>query len=373
MPLVLATLLSAALILAAPYIGQLRAAIQAAFPGQYILILGGSIIAAATAALLIAVLRVRHSRALRFGAIACALAIAAAYAAATTTRNPEVDAVERVHFVEYGLIALLYYRVWRASGDLSAFVLPVLAGVIVSTLDEWLQWFIPLRVGEAHDILLNLAAVICGLVFAAAVWPPMSWSPRFGKASLAMAGRVAAVTVLLFAGFFSSVHLGQVVHADGIGDFVSHYSGDELIAFARDRQARWRVDPPIVLRRLSREDQYMDEGLWHIRRRNELWQAADVSRAWRENLILERFFGPVLDTPSYAWPEVSRWSSEQRADAERRGGTPVAHPFVSDAQLYPMQTWPKWMFWVASSSVALALTLGSAARAGRTSGRNIIV
>ena len=69
--LALASLLSAALILAAPYIGQLRAAIQAAFPAQYVLILGGAIAAAAAAAMLIAVRRIRTWRALPFGGTGC--------------------------------------------------------------------------------------------------------------------------------------------------------------------------------------------------------------------------------------------------------------------------------------------------------------
>jgi hypothetical protein len=209
-----------------------------------------------------------------------------------------------------------------------------------------------------HDVFLNLVAVSCGLAYGGAVWPPLSWSTRLQAGSLATIARVAAVAVLVFAVFFSAVHLGQVVHADGIGDFVSHYSGGELDAFARDRQARWRVDPPIVLRRLSREDQYLDEGTWHIRRRNQLWQAGDFARAWRENLILERFFAPVLDTPSYALREVSRWSPEQRADAERRADSRLAAPFISDAQLYPIYTWSTHIFLAVSSFCVAALALG---------------
>ncbi len=42
-------------------------------------------------------------------------------------------------------------------------VLPVLAGLLVGTADEWLQWFIPNRVGEIADILLNGIAIGCGL------------------------------------------------------------------------------------------------------------------------------------------------------------------------------------------------------------------
>ena len=38
-------------------------------------------------------------------------------------------------------------------------------------------------------------------------------------------------------------------------------------------------DPPIGLRRLSREDQYLDEGLWHVRERNGRWAAGDYDVA----------------------------------------------------------------------------------------------
>ena len=107
----------------------------------------------------------------------------------------------------------------------------------------------------------------------------------------------------------------------------------------------------------------MDEGLWHIRRRNELWSAGDIPRAWRENLILERFFAPVLDTPSYASPGVNRWPSEQRTDAAVRGSQ-LGDAFVSDAQLYPLYTWSRWMVLAGTVLAAAAfLILGTARRA----------
>jgi VanZ family protein len=352
--LLIATIASAALVLAAPFIGQIRAAIQSAFPAYYVLILRGSIAVALVAAVGTAIARIRAHRTIRFGAIVLAVALAATYSLVTATGNREVDAVERVHFVEYGLIAVLFYRVWRTSGDPSAFVLPLMSGFIVGTLDEWLQWFIPVRVGEAHDVFLNLVALAGGVMFGAAVWPPVPWSPRLRQVSFTRVGRLGAVTVLVFAGFFSSVHLGRVVHIDGVGDFRSHYSSQQLEADAADRAIRWRQNPPIVLRRLSREDQYLDEGLWHIRRRNELWTAGDIPRAWRENLILERFFAPVLDTPSYASPAVNRWPSEQRTDAEARASQ-LAEPFVSDAQVYPLYPWPRWIFLTSSFLAAAAL------------------
>jgi hypothetical protein len=61
--------------------------------------------------------------------------------------RPDVDVVERFHFVEFGVITLLFYRAWRPLNDLSIVVLPLLAGLLVGTLEEWFQWFIPVRVG----------------------------------------------------------------------------------------------------------------------------------------------------------------------------------------------------------------------------------
>ena len=76
----------------------------------------------------------------------------------------------------------------------------------------------------------------------------------------------------------------------------------------------WQTEPPIRIKRLSREDQYLDEGLWHVRRRN----SAEVDEAWHENLILERFFVPVLDLPTYASPNGNRWPPEQRANIAKQ-------------------------------------------------------
>jgi len=243
----------------------------------------------------------------------------------------EVNAVERVHFVEYGLVTLLFYRAWRTRGDVSSLLLPVLAGLIVGTVEEWLQWFLPVRVGEARDILLNLAAIACGLLFSLGLDPPPAFTPRFQPGSARLVSRLACAFVLVFALFFHAVHLGVEVQAEAIGSFKSRYDRATLTALARDRADRWRADPPTVLRRLSREDQYMDEGLWHIRRRNDAWTAGVFFIAWRENRILEEFFAPVLDAPSYVSKSGHRWPPEQRADAERRAAAD-SRPYLSDAE-----------------------------------------
>ena len=92
-------------------------------------------------------------------------------------------------------------------------ILPLLAGFTVGTFDEWLQWFIPFRVGEAHDVFINLAALVCGLLFAVALLPPVSFRARLQPASWRRLGVALAIVWLIFATFVSQVHLGRMVDA----------------------------------------------------------------------------------------------------------------------------------------------------------------
>jgi hypothetical protein len=197
-------------------------------------------------------------------------------------------------------------------------------------------------------------------VFSIGVEPPpaFSWKLRHGSATAV--GIWSSAAALTFALFLDGVHLGYEIRDPETPRFKSRYTSEGLAAEARERAGRWRAVPPTTLVRLSREDQYMDEGLWHIRRRNESWQADDFAAAWGENRILEKYFAPVLDTPSYAAPGVSRWPAAQREDADRRRA--AAHSdYVSRAEPYPLFVWPRSVFWlVAAAAVASPAAAGIA-------------
>ena len=218
-------------------------------------------------------------------------------------------------------------------------VLPLLAGVIVGTLDEWFQWFIPIRAGEARDVILDIAATACGLLFALSVEPPRWVGLSLQRRSVWRVAACAGVAVAVFAFFILSVHVGYDVRDPRIGTFRARYTAAELAELSRNRAERWAVEPPVVLRRLSREDQYLSEGLWHVQRRNAAWDAGELATAWRENLILETFYAPVLDTPTSEGSEGHRWPPDQRADVEQRPGLDRG-PVVSDAYRYPLLVWP---------------------------------
>ena len=351
--LLVAIAASIVVVFGAPYVGQLRAAIQRTLPGQYRLIVGGAIAVAIAAALLAALVRIRDRRPLRYGVIVAALAGGVIYAVATATGNAAVDVVERFHFVEYGFITFLFYRVWQERANVEALLFPLLAGIIVGTLDEGFQWLVPARVGELHDVLLDCAAVGCGLAFSLGLHPPSSLTCAVDTRTRRTVCAFVAATMLIVASFFDIVHLGYDVDASEAGRFLSRYSADDLRAAARDRAERWKTDPPSILRRMSVEDHYLAEGLWHIQRRNE----GTGLHTWKENLILERFFDPVLQYPTYSTPSGARWPLEQRANAEARYGHDPA-PYISGANPYPIYTWNAMPFWTTSAVVIAAAVLG---------------
>ena len=344
---------SIVVVFGAPYVGQLRAAIQRTLPGQYRLIIGGTIAIAIAAALAAAFVRIRGRRLLRYGLIVGALAGGGIYAVMTATGNAGVDVVERFHFVEYGFITFLFYRVWQDRANVEALLFPFLAGVIVGTLDEGFQWLVPARVGEWHDVLLDGAAVACGLAFSLGLHPPASLTFAVDRRTRRAIATFVVATVVILATFFYVVHLGYDVDGLEAGRFLSRYSADDLRDAARDRAERWRSDPPSILRRMSVEDHYLAEGLWHIQRRNE----GTGLHTWKENLILERFFDPVLQYPTYSTPSGARWPPEQRANAEAQYGHDPA-PYVSDANPYPIYTWNPMPFWTTVSAVIAVAGFG---------------
>ena len=354
---VIAAAVSAALILAAPFIGEIRRAVQLRFPGQFVRILAAVVVLAVGVAILTALARIRDRRRSRYLLLALSLIVAVGYAYLTRSPDPQVNAVERFHFVEYGLVTFLFYRAWRPAGDVSAIVLPMLAGILVGSLEEWFQWFIPARVGDVRDVFLNGVAIGCGLAFSVAVEPLERFSLTLTPAGRRRIGAFAAVTLLVFAGFFQSVHLGYAIAGDG-WTFRSCFSSAGLERAGRDRAERWRDQFVGRPERLSAEDQYMTEGLWHAQRRNVAWAEGDVITAWRENQILERHFAPVLDTPSYVSKTGHRWSADHRADAERRfnesgGGA----GFQSAAHPSNIFLWPRSAYW-ASVAIVAALLAG---------------
>lgn len=365
--LLIAVVVGGVLVLASPAVGEFRRWLRLSFPGHFVAIVAAGTLLGGAAALTVAMRRIRDRRAGRFGAIALAIVIALVYSLRTSLGNPESDVVEHVHFLEYGLVTWLFYRAWAPLGDASAVLLAMMAALTVGTCEEWFEWFVPARIGELRDIFLNMAAILSGALFSWALRPvPMRVvrSARSARAVLV----VAAIAVAALAVFVDTVHIGyEIGDADG-RTFRSIYTADDLVALSAARRQQWAAHPPLERpARYSREDQYASEGLWHVQERNTLWSRQEFSAALHENRLLEQFYAPVLDAPSYVSRTGHRWPPAQVAEAVRRSGVPGidARQFVSQAQgAFPIFTWSHWRFRAVAGAVVIAL-IAAAFVAGR--------
>ncbi len=264
MRLLVAIIASAAVIVSAPFIRDIRDWIRGQFPGHFVLVVGSAVAIAIVAAIVYALVSIRDRRGLRYGAIAAAVILGVSYSLWNAQGIAEVDAVEQFHFVEYGLITLLFYRAARPLGGASVFVLPVLAGLVVGTLEEWLQWFIPGRVGDMRDVFLNGAAILSGLLFSIGLDPPFDTaqsapdprSPHDRRASVRRIGLTAVTTVIVFTAFVHTVHLGLEIADPEAGRFRSRYDAATLSSIGHARLIEWKTNPPLARpERLTREDQ----------------------------------------------------------------------------------------------------------------------
>lgn len=368
----LALLSSFLIVFGSPYVGEIRGRIQSAAPEYYRSIVIGIVAASAVIAIVSAVVQLRRFRndsttaeafghlpiRIRYMLIAAAVALGGGYARTVATGEPEVDMVEAFHFVEYGLVAYLFYRAWRRRPDLSGVVLAACAGIAVGIADEWVQWLVPGRVGEMHDVALNAVAVACGLLFSAGLHPPRSLVFPRRRGSRVALGASAGMLFIAGAGFVDRVHLGYEVHDGQTVVFRSRYDPPELAAAAMNRAARWDASPP-PRRGFSLEDHYLSEGEFHVTRRNNAVGTGDWDAAWGENVILERFYTPVLD-------RLGRWSIEQKAGIERSLAGRARDPYVSDAVPYPIYVVRRSMFWLLVAFISGAIVF-FCARTGNAS------
>jgi len=354
---ILPLVVSAFLLLGSPYVGQLLSWLRSSFPHQYRWIIGG-----VTAAVLIgtigwtvwriwqsrregaADLTIRPPAWVRYLLVTTAVALGAGYDRAVSTGDTEVDLVEAFHFVEYGLVAYLFFRPLRRRPDVSGVVFAGSAGLAVALADEWIQWVVPGRVGEMHDVLLNAVAIGCGILLSAAVHAPpsLAWPERRGS-RLALAAATSGL-LLAFGGFVDRVHLGYEIRDGDAAVFRSRLTMDALAAAAATRRDRWKVSPPPA-NGFHHEDHYFSEGQWHAQRRSIAIGTGDSWTALHEDAILEHFYAPVLDVNG-------RLSVDQRATFERNAPHSGRRLYVSDAAPYPIYVCSRPLFW----TVTLLLT-----------------
>ena len=257
-------------------------------------------------------------------------------------RNPE----EAVHFLEYGLLGFFLFRAWRLSvPDKVVYLASFLIGTLVGTFDEIFQWFMPGRYWDIRDVGLNALAL--GL-FQVALWQgvrPKLASPRIAAKSVRKVSFLLAANLLLLGLCMSNTPdrtgalasrfpaLAFLEKEEPMREFKMKHKDQEIGSFySRLTVERLKVtdfEKSVEYARVLREwkgkdyneflqtfnplnNPFLYEMRVHIFRRdrkNEEGQKAASERrkkeaffiAFKENLILEKYFTRTLRSSGYQW------------------------------------------------------------------------
>lgn len=342
----------------APFLGRLTRWIQEEVDRSLLVVVPTILFWAAAAAFVVWI--VRSSRRLRWSNYA-ALAVGALWATVQATAlargRPEESALERMHLVLYGLVALLLYRAFLQGGRsavAAAFSAAVLTS-LVGIADEFVQWLVWVRAGDFYDCLLNASAAGCGVVFGLGLF-------GFGSRAPSPAERrtIAALWVVLAlasAGLVDLTNLGHRIVDPELGSFRSYYSAERLERLNENRRVRWAAkQPPMVLQPWHVEDHFLSEAAWHVQARNEAFDAEDWPSAAAEEAILNRYYPAVVEEVRNPEGELRHAFPEDRVQRlQREGAVPVA-TYESPAGGNRIWIWPRYLAWlVAAVSILLPL------------------
>ena len=259
-------------------------------------------------------------------------------------RRPE----EAIHFLEYGLLGFLLFQALRHRvQDKGIFFIAFLFGALVGIFDEALQWMIPRRVWDFRDLWINALAVgLCQVGIWKGIRPKLQ-RIRLQSRSIRIISYLLMTYLVLFALCFSNtpdrvqsytkvlpflsflqkeepMNELKFKHKDPeIGVFYSRLEVEELNRIDTERA----VEYSRILKEWESKkyadflnyfpgyaQPFLYEMRVHVFRRNKrFWEAnetenekiqkEDLFIAYKENLILEKYFGNTLQKTPYQWPK----------------------------------------------------------------------
>ena len=359
-----ALLLAVLIVVAAPFLGLIRDAFFDRFEASAVRSLALALGALAAAVFLYAVARIRDHRLLRYAGLVVAATLVWLQGALLGADlfdsgiTAQVNVVEKIHLIEYGLLVYLLYRAVKPAGDLTILILPLLWLTLAGVLDEGVQWLVETRVGEIRDVFINIYAGVCGLVFSLSLDPPRRLEWRLDRRRWRRVSAALGLALLPLGLFFNAAHLGYEHEDPEIGRFRTWHTLDELSQAAAERSERWKVDPPTGLSPWRREDFYLTEAAWHATHRNERLETGDLYLAAQANRILEKYYDPFLDLESFRGSGKHRYPPEVRRDLEARAPRRAPKEFTSLVLIERVYPWPsKRLFFAALIPAVLLIWL----------------
>ncbi len=265
-------------------------------------------------------------------------------------RSPE----EAVHFVQYGVLGMLVYRaLTHHLQDASIYFAAAIVCGIFGTVDEFIQWLTPRRVWGLKDIWLNFFASVSVLTGIAKGLQPRYIDRKFSPANLRILCYLAITALSIlgasllvtpprvawvaeriswlgFLKYHDSVVLeyGYLYEDPEIGVFRSRFAPGKLKQMDRERAAeaanildRYQDEhtyPAFLSLYSPITDPFVHEARVHLFRRDRYYNTAmnyenqldeyarRLTIAWRENMIMEKYFSNTLQLSNYIWSDAKK-------------------------------------------------------------------
>ncbi len=294
-------------------------------------------------------------------------------------------ASEKIHFLEYGILALLLFRAVRHGiQGWVIYIYVISIGYAVGLIDESLQSLIASRVSELDDTLWDLAAVLLAVVGHVEAWRPGELYQPVRSRHVWGACATLSVTLLAGAAFVQQyTDFGHTTTDPGIGSFNSAFTTVDLaqIDLSRGREAAAMIDADedttysnFLKQHTSRNDPYVHEARVHIFRRDKylvrMRTEADTLEtrlkfmhvAVMENRILEKYF-PTLCSAS----SRRRWTDlKTQLEGELAANQALLPNYESAVGKRMITSFDSDAFWPGTFAVIAALCVIAALYARRS-------
>lgn len=341
------TLIALWIVGSAPFLGRLTDWVREEINRSLLVIVPTILFWVAAAAFVVWV--VRSARRLRWKnwiPMALGLFWAAVQATALARGRPEESALERMHLVLYGVVALLLYRAFLRGGGRSAIAAAFSAVILTSLVgvaDEFVQWLVWTRVGDFYDCVLNASAAGCGVVFGLGLFGFDTRAPSLPeRRAIAVLWVVLAIASV---GLVDLTNLGHRITDPELGSFRSYYSADRLERLNENRRARWPAKQPPTppFQPWHIEDHFLSEAAWHVQARNEAFDAETWATAAAEQAILNRYYPAVLEEVRNPDGDLRHAFPPDRVQRLQREGAVPVPTYESAAGGNRIWIWPGFL------------------------------
>jgi len=285
--------------------------------------------------------------------------------------------VERIHYIEYGLVTILAFRaIAPLFPNSGAFILSLMYVIALGTFDEGVQWILPTRVGEIRDVWINLTAGFLGLFPIMSMQTSGSMMHKPDRRTASAVLLCTGILVLSTAFFLNFVHGFGHLHTlpDGTkfksalrqAEFRTIGSSNDAVIwedFSRaplsssdDGLSNWitnRINQWRAFRHAT-PTAFNYEAWGHLRHRNGLENPryAKYREAYEEQTILTSFYGTYVEKFSLSWPRAKCQRYKTTSPKERL-------PYESPIQELLITWINPTLFWALSVVTALGFLLSA--------------